>query len=231
MYTLQNFYRSKQWEGLMRVLRAERVNEYGEIICSHCGRPIARAYDCIGHHIEHLTEANVNDAAISLNPDNIMLVHHSCHNKIHNKLGRIIRQVYLVYGAPLSGKTTWVDSIRQDGDLIVDIDNIWQCVSGCERYVKPARLNSNVFGVRDCLLEQVQYRRGKWSNAYVVGGYPLSGERERLCDRLGAREVFMDTSEEECLKRLEESNDGRDIKEWEKYIKDWWRKYAPLPPG
>lgn len=226
-YTLDNFYQSKPWSNLLQVIRNERLNEHGELICEHCGKPITAKYDCIGHHKVYLTEANVNDAMISLNPDNVALVHHRCHNKIHEKFEYKPKQVFLVYGAPLSGKSTWVDDVRCVGDLIVDIDNIWQCVSGCERYVKPERLNANVFGVRDKLLEQVKFRQGKWNNAYVIGGYPLSGERERLIKSLGAREIFIDTSMDECLARLQACNDGRNVSDWTKYIEDWFRKYKP----
>ena len=73
MYTLGNFYKSKEWEKLIAVLKLERVNENGEVICEHCGKPIHKKYDCIGHHKIELTEANVNDPEVSLNPDNVML--------------------------------------------------------------------------------------------------------------------------------------------------------------
>lgn len=227
--TLDTFYKSREWERLVSLLRVQRVNENGDVICQYCGEPIIRAYDCIGHHVIELDENNVNDAMISLNPDNIQLVHHKCHNRIHRKFyhGEDTRQVYLVYGSPLSGKTTWVDRVRDDGDLIIDVDNIWQCISGCNRYVKPGVLNTCVFGVRDYLLECVRYRRGKWRNAYVIGGYPLIGERERLCKQLRAREIFIDTSKQECLKRLEQCDDGRNIDEWQAFIDEWWQKYTP----
>ena len=224
-----NFYQSKPWINLMARLRLERVNDNGDLICEHCGEPITRAYDCIGHHIVELNDRNVSDASISLNPDNIMLIHHRCHNKIHNKLayGESVRRVYLVYGAPCAGKSSFVRENMEQGDLIVDVDNIWQCVSGCDRFVKPARLNSNVFVLRDTLLEQVRYRTGKWLTAWVVGGYPLTAERERLCKSLGAREIFIDTTRDECLQRLHEANDGRDVEEWTRYISDWFDKYTP----
>ena len=83
--TLDTFYRCKEWENLLRVLKLERVNEAGELICEHCGKPITRAYDAIGHHKEELTPENVNDANVSLNPANIAFVHHKCHNL---KIGR-----------------------------------------------------------------------------------------------------------------------------------------------
>lgn len=223
--SLYNFYRSKEWENLLKVLKLERVDTQGNIICTHCGRPITRAYDCIGHHVIELTEENYTDANISLNPDNILLVHHKCHNIIHNKLGYAQRQVFIVYGSPLSGKSSYVAEAMSEGDLVIDLDSIWQCVSGCERYVKPQRLRSVVFAVRDNLLESVKYRRGKWLNAYVIGGYPFKAERDRLVDTLGAREIYIDTDKDTCLQRLYESED-RDTEEWVKYINDWWLQYS-----
>lgn len=222
--SLYNFYRSDAWENLLEVLKMERVDEDGNIICEYCGKPIVRAYDCIGHHKTELTEENYTDANISLNPDNIALVHHKCHNKIHNKLSYSNRQVFVVYGSPLSGKSSYVKEIAEEGDLIIDIDSIWECISGCERYTKPNRLKAVVFSVRDNLMECVKYRKGKWLNAYIIGGYPFKAERERLVNALGAREVYIDTSKEECLKRLY-SNEDRNIEQWEKFIEDWWLQY------
>ena len=164
--SLYNFYRSKEWGNLLKVLRLQRVDSSGYLICEHCGKPIVNKYDCIGHHKIYLTEENYTDANISLNPDNIQLVHHSCHNRIHNKLGYSKREVFIVYGSPLSGKSTYVNDVMSAGDLIVDIDSIWQAVSGQPRYLKPNRLKSVVFSVRDNLLESVRYRRGKWNNAF-----------------------------------------------------------------
>lgn len=218
-----NFYKSKPWVELMKCIKLQRVNDEGILLCEHCHKPIVKSYDCIGHHIIELTDDNVNDATISLNPDNVMLVHHRCHNKIHNKLGYADRKVYLVYGSPLSGKSTFVKDNMEAGDLIVDVDSIWECISGCNRYIKPNRLKSNVFDIRNHLIESIRMRRGKWLTAWLIGGYPLSSERERLCRSLGAREVFIDTSKEDCLQRLYESD--RDIDEWKKYIEDWWEKF------
>lgn len=226
MVTLQNFYKSKEWEKLIALIRMERVHEDGQIYCEQCGRPITDKYDCIGHHKIFLTEDNVNDANIALNPDNIMLVHHKCHNHIHNKFGWTKKEIFLVYGSPLAGKTSYVESVREEGDLIVDIDRIWECVSGCPSHVKPKRLNGIVFGLRDRLMEMVKYKVGKWNNAYIVGGFPLISERERICKELGAREVFIDTPKEECIARLRNAKD-RPIDEYEKYIEEWWKRYAP----
>lgn len=223
---LHSFYRSREWEEFTAQLRLERLNAEGVNVCEHCGQPIVRAYDCICHHIEELTEDNVNDVYIALNPANIMLVHHRCHNRIHRKLCIDERKVFLVYGSPLSGKSAFVKENAEQGDLIIDMDSIWQCISGCDRYIKPNRLRSNAFIIRDTLLDMVRMRTGKWQSAYIIGGYPLIGERERMCKSLGAREIFIDTSKEECLARLEADASGRDKAEWEKYILNWWRDFS-----
>ena len=227
MVTLDNFYSSKAWIKFITGLKLERVNADGDLICEYCGKPIVNKYDAIGHHKEYLTEDNVNDVTVALNPDNISIVHHACHNKIHDKLGHFRRQIFLVYGAPLSGKSSYVNTVRGIGDLIIDIDLIWQCVTGSEKYNKPPVLNAVVFGIRDYLIESVRIRRGKWDNAYIIGGYPLISERERICKTLGAREVFIECSKDECMRRLSENSDGRDFKAWTGYINEWFRRYSP----
>lgn len=225
MYTLDNFYHCKPWINLLKQLKIERLNDNGEIICEYCGKPIVKKFDIIGHHKEELTDENVNDFNISLNPENIALVHGRCHNYIHNKLGYKRRQIYLVYGPPLAGKSTYIKDTMDEGDLIIDLDNIWQAISGCDRYIKPGRLKAIVFKLRDDLLDAAKYKLGRWNNCYIIGGYPLISERERLCRELGAREIFIDTSKEECLARLE-ADALRNKEEWAKYIDDWFGKYS-----
>lgn len=227
MFTLANFYKSKEWEKLLSVIKMERVDESGQIICAHCGKPIIDKYDCIGHHTLFLTDDNVNDYDVSLNPALIQLVHHRCHNKIHNKLGYTKREIYLIYGPPMAGKSRYVSSVSEPGDFIIDINEIWKCVSGGES--KPPKLNSVVFGIRDLMMDMVKYRVGKWDNAYIIGGFPLISERERLCKTLGAREIYIETPREICIKRLDESD--RDTEAYTGFIDDWFRKFSPgMPP-
>ncbi|MBQ3326222.1 MAG: HNH endonuclease [Clostridia bacterium] len=226
MATSSDFYRSKEWRKLLSVLKMERQDENGQIICAYCGKPIVRAYDMIGHHVIHLTPENVNDADVALNPENIQLVHHRCHNYIHDKLGYSKREVFLVYGCPRSGKTTWVQENMNPGDLVVDLDNIWQCVSGLERYEKPAALKAVVFRVRDTLLDAVKYRLGRWNNAYIIGGFPMLSERQRMCKETGAREVYIECPRELAEERAEAMGKGTaDV--WKKYIAEWFEKYTP----
>ena len=197
----------------------ERTNADGLLLCERCGQPILKPYDCIAHHKVELTEANVDDYAVSLNPENIELIHFRCHNAEHKRFGGFEQRVYVVYGAPCSGKTTWVRENATADDLILDIDRIWEALSVCDREHKPNRLKNNVFGVRDTLLDQIRTRTGMWFNAYVIGTYPRQPERERVCDMLRATPVFINTPKDICLERAPNDN-------WRQFVTDWFEAYT-----
>lgn len=228
MNKLQAFYKSRDWENFVKRLRMERTTPDGLVICEYCGKPIVKAYDCIGHHKEELTPENVDDVTISLNPENIMLVHFRCHNEIHKRFGfagRLVQNVFVVYGSPFAGKRQWVDSVAESGDIIVDINRLWNAVrsSGCGAYEKPQELRANVFGLRDSLIDMVRVRRGKWHNAYIIGGYALQGERERLAEMVGANKIiFIDTEKEICLERAKMVDENLT-----QFVVDWFNQYTP----
>lgn len=217
--TLSDFYTGREWAKFRDALMFDRLSDDGTLYCEHCGNAITRKYDCIGHHIDELTIDNVNDVSVSLNPENVMLVHHKCHNKIHNRFEDFTQKVYIVYGSPCSGKSTFVKNVANKDDLIIDIDNIWECVCLCDKYNKPNRLKNNVFGIRDALIDQVKTRTGKWRNAYYISTLPLATERERLAANIGAECIYIDTTKEECLARAHDDN-------WIKYINDWWERHT-----
>ena len=219
----QAFYKSHRWEDFVAGLRITRAQSDGTLICEHCGEPILHKYDCIAHHKIELTEENVDDVMISLNPENIMLVHFRCHNTIHKRFGyggRPQKRVYLVYGAPCSGKTTWVRENAEPSDLILDIDRLWNAVraESCGPFEKPNALKGVIFDLRDALLDMIRVRRGKWQNAYIIGGYPIERERERLIDAVGVDHVvYIDTPREVCTARARLK-----APEWIGFVEDWF---------
>lgn len=230
--SLAAFYNSDMWRNFRLSLIAERTNKAdGVLYCEHSNAPIINGYEIVAHHKTPLTMQNVNDFSISLNPENIMLVSHKAHNEIHARFGNCAgRKVYYVYGAPCSGKTTFVNSVKGNSDIVVDVDNIWQCITGGARYEKPNALKYNMFEVRKCLIDMVKNRYprvGGWERAYIIDGGAARTKRENLIKELGAEVVFIDTDKETCLKRL--ANDtGRTTaqkKEWEEYINKWFAEY------
>lgn len=207
----------------------DRTNADGMLYCEYSGKPLVKSYDIVAHHKIPLTMENVNDLNISLNPENIMIVSQESHNAIHARFGYMAeRKVYYVYGAPCAGKTTFVNTIKGNSDLVVDMDNIWQCITGGKRYEKPNALKTNAFAVRDCLLDMVRTRAGKWEKAYIIEGGARNTDRKRRIEFLGAEGVFINTDEKTCLQRLASDNTRTPEQkiEWEKYIKQWFEDYV-----
>lgn len=230
MFTsLAQFYNSEKWRTLRLSLIAERTNkEDGILYCEYSGAPIVNLYEAVAHHKTPLTMDNVNDFSISLNPSNIMLVSHKAHNEIHSRFGYSTgRKVYYVYGAPCSGKTTFVNSIKGNSDIVCDIDNIWQCVTGNARYDKPNALKTNVFEIQRCILDMIKRRVGNWERAYIIDGGAFKTPRNNRIDDLGAEPIFINTDRETCLKRLANDNNRTAAQkvEWQKYIDKWFNEY------
>lgn len=230
MFTsLSQFYTSDVWKNLRLQLIDERTNKKdGILYCEHSGKPIVKAYDIVAHHKIPLTMANVNDFNISLNPDNIMLVSHKSHNEIHARFGYCAqRKVYYVYGAPCSGKTTFVNSIKGNSDLVVDMDNIWECITGGPRYEKPDALLKDFLAVRNCLFDAVKTRLGRWERSFVIEGGANKADRERKIALLGAEAIYIDTDKNTCLLRLasDEKRSKAQKELWKKYIDTWFEDF------
>lgn len=235
------FYNGQDWANCKAQVTLERLKD-GALYCEHCGGVIVKSFNpaannnkgaIVYHHKKYLDNQNVNDASISINPDNIAVVHWGCHNEIHNRFNgtavKVERKVYLITGAPLSGKTTFVREHMQEGDLVFDIDDLWQILSGQPRYIKPNTLKSMVFNLRLAVKEQIQKGSGGWRNAYIIESLPLATDRKREAERYKAHNteiITIDTSREECINRLHAMPNGRDIKAYEEYINNYFDDYT-----
>lgn len=225
-YTLSAFYTGREWKEFRQVIIAQRTRADGFIYDEITGKPIVKAYDIILHHKTPLTLENVNNAEIALNPDNIQVVSFRTHNALHDRYGTYTRHIYLVYGSPLSGKSTYVKECAGLHDIVIDRDKIYAGITNNPLYIKPDRLYDNMLAVERALLDCIKYKRGKWVNCFIVGGFPYKGERERMATEYGAEEIFIDCDIDTALARLECCNDSRDKKEWRKHIEKWFMQYG-----
>lgn len=220
---LKSFYASEAWQKFRLVIISQR-----RLRCEHCGERVVKAKELTLHHIKELTPENVHDTSISLNPDNVLLVHHECHNKIHKRFGRRPEKgVFIVFGPPLAGQEEYVQNYMSRGDMVVDMDGLYHAVSMLPEYDKPDNLLGNVRGIHNLLIDNIKTRYGKWNSAWVLGGYADRYKREKLANDLGAELIFCDVSREECLRRLETDEDRRYRKdEWRGYIEKWFDGYT-----
>lgn len=220
---LQRFYASDEW----RAFRLTVIGERGPR-CEYCGERVAKAQELTLHHKIELTPENVNDAMIALNPENVMVVHHGCHNRIHKRnTARKGYRVFIVYGPPSSGKTTYVNENMEPGDLVVDYDWIYRAISGLVLYDKPNELLPNVRAVHGLLLDHIKTRYGKWQTAWIIGGYADRYKREKLADDLGAELVFIQATRDRCIERLKQDPDRKTREaEWTGYIDRWFEEHT-----
>ncbi|MBQ5641709.1 MAG: hypothetical protein IIV05_07870 [Ruminococcus sp.] len=217
--TPHELYISTEFRQLRRQLMVERVNDEGLLLCEHCGKPILRDHECIAHHKTEVTINNLNDPAITLNPQNILLVHHQCHNAIHDRFGYAQKRVYVVWGSPCSGKSSFVMQNKGRNDLLIDIDLLWRAITGGEKYDKPDALKAQAFALRECLLDSVKTRAGKWATAYYVTSEPRKAARDRLCARLGAEPIYIPCTRAEALERLANDPERKGYEQqWAEYI-------------
>lgn len=216
MGKLHQFYGAKPWRDLSYALKIAAGGK-----CSRCGKIVLDFKYLIAHHKVELTEDNVDDPNISLNPKLIEIICLNCHNKEHRRFGHK-KEVYIVYGSPLSGKSTMVSELYQYGDIVLDIDRLWMAVTYEDRHVKPNNIRFNIFKLRDELLDQIKTRYGNWYDAYIIMSLADKYERERIQKELGAELIYCESTKEECIKRAIKDNRPS---EWLRYIDEWWEKY------
>lgn len=210
--TQHEFYHTKKWSKFRQYAIAKELEDKGEIICAECGKPILERYDLIVHHKERLSDDNVLDPAVSLNTDNVVFLHRKCHEMEHGRLFRFpqSRGVYLVYGCPLSGKSTLVRREAKGDDFILDFNSLQDAI-GIER---AKALVSPAVYLREAGYQIIERRLGLWRRAFIVGGYPDKIERQRLVERLGATEIFVDISEDEAYRRAKNDSEKKWIAKW-----------------
>lgn len=71
-----SFYSSAAWRAFSSMIRISRFH-----VCELCGVPNASEV----HHLIHINKDNINDPAVTLNADNVMLLCRHCHYAIHER--------------------------------------------------------------------------------------------------------------------------------------------------
>lgn len=220
------FYRSTEWNDFRQRLILQRQAEQGAVICEECKKILLKKYDTILHHIKPLNDTNIFDYNISLNPENIQIVCFKCHNKLENRwqgsVAKAQRKIFIVHGAICSGKDTFVRENMQKGDVIYDMDRLWEAISGQPKYTKPDTLKDLIFPLSLELKKQIQMRAGSWTNAWVMSTDKFNSSLDRLAKELKAEVIHIDTDKDTCIARLEADPQGRDVTVCKALIEDYF---------
>jgi hypothetical protein len=220
---LKQFYNCSEWRNLRMSLILIRGNR-----CQSCEKIGFDSPDLVGHHTPiELNDENVNDAMISLNPDNILIVCRWCHDAEHTRFGQGEKKVYLVYGSPQSGRKTYVMAKKMANDLVVDMDMLYMAITGYGYGNKPNSLLKNAARLRHTMIDMIKTRYGDWGTAWIVGTYADRYMRWQVVNDTGAVLVPIITDRDECVRRLA-ANDKLQYRqaEWIGYIDKYWAEYS-----
>lgn len=223
----KSFYNSRAWIDTRDAYIAERTRRDGGM-CENCHENVGEEL----HHVEPLTPANISDYDICLNPDNLKWLCKDCHFRAHREL--ILKQFdearerrrkskiltngcymdedgflvkarrIIVWGAPASGKTSYVRANMSVGDLVVDVDALRRALTFQER--GSDNLLPVVLSVRDCLYQLIEDKVPDCRAVWIIGCFPKRQEREELAKRLDAELIYMDADYHECIRRAGEDS-------------------------
>jgi hypothetical protein len=221
---LKSFYASAPWQNFRLTIIAERG-----LICEYCRKIISDPKNVTIHHTPiELTPENVHNVTISLNPANVKLICHDCHDKAHSRFGyQKPKGVFVVYGPPLAGKKTYVRQSINRGDIVICMDSLYEAITWLPEYDKPDVLLGNIKGVYNYLTDTVKTRYGKWGNAWVITGGADKYKREHLAEEVGGELVYCECGKEICISRLMQDESRRfRVDEWRGYINKWFEEYT-----
>lgn len=141
-----------------------------------------------------------------------------------------LKMNYVLCGPPGSGKTTYAKEHMRLGDIIIDLDAIFQAFTGLGAYNKPEHLLPFMLDIHRFAIQSIQKDADKnpFNNAWVIVSGARRGEREYLKDKLGAEIIVFDVPAGECLQRIEtDPNRAGVLIPWGRYVKAWWDEYEP----
>ncbi len=225
MPTNPKFYTGRTWRKFRQVMIAESNGQ-----CNRCKQVFSDTSKLHVHHIKYLKGDDYDDPTVAFAKDNVEVICHTCHNAEHDRFANR-KEVILVFGPPLSGKSSYVKEMKSNRDIVLDLDLLKQAITMESGYERSTNASTSVlFRVRDTILDIVKVRYGSWKKAWIIGTYPNTFDRELLIQQYGVDEViFMDETKEECLMRLDLVDDERSTykTEWIKYIDEWFETYTP----
>lgn len=140
-----------------------------------------------------------------------------------------MRSVTLVAGPPAAGKSTYVASQAQPGDLVIDWERLVQAVSVDAGRAQDEPTRRLVGDLRRTAFASLG-AAGENVRAWVIAGVPSASDRAQLAKEIGATEtVLVVCAKEESYWRVaqDEARSAAATGQHEA-IDKWWDRYEPL---
>jgi len=118
-------------------------------------------------------------------------------------------KVFVVHGAPASGKTSYVMQHKGENDAIFDFDKVMAAVSGLPPHQKNKNLISYCTDIRDLIIKKA-LNKPSVDKTWIITTNISDDMKGQLSD-IPVEYIHIDTPKEECLKRIEEDPERQPI--------------------
>lgn len=127
-------------------------------------------------------------------------------------------KVKIITGAPCSGKTTYVLNHAGRNDIIYDYDRLMNALTINQMHDNNPLLLDYILDIQRSILMRLQDEQ-MIDTAWIVSlQYPSVLDEFVFYD---VEHIHIDTSIDECMRRLESNAEGRDIEQYKNLIKNY----------
>lgn len=125
-------------------------------------------------------------------------------------------KTYIVHGAPLSGKTTYVNKHKGNNDLIYDFDTLMAALTGLPIHQHNENLVYYVLDIQDMIISRLK-SENNIDNVWIITTN-ISDRFKRSLIGLNAEYIEMKIDIHTAKQRLYDNPGGRNIEVWERVI-------------
>lgn len=129
----------------------------------------------------------------------------------------------LIYGAPSSGKTTYMKERLKDNDIVYDFDDLMQSLTGLPYQQMNSNVIDYVIDIRHLILDKLVDEKNI-DTAYIITTF-LSDSLEARLKKLNTTYIKMNTDPYTCLHRVGHS-DRIDKDRVKGIVYEWYNKYT-----
>lgn len=131
-------------------------------------------------------------------------------------------RIVVVYGAPMSGKTTYVNEVMQDTDLVFDYDALTQALTNSQYQQHNDSAHKLVMDIRNKMVDHA--KQTTEGTLYMITTYLSYTLLDKVETHFNTQYKQMDTSLDECKRRLSIS-DRHNKQHVMQVIHEWYGKY------
>ena len=131
-------------------------------------------------------------------------------------------EVIVLSGPPGAGKTTYVKSHIEPGDVVFDFDLVYHAVTGLPMHTRDDRVKDLVFQLREKFYQVVR-EPNRFHTAWIITAETKAEKRLELCSKLNARSFILLEEAAVC----KESIQSREVPStWELQVDMWFDEFT-----